>query len=62
MILKQVFKTCEGVQKRCAFENAHSKTYKYIPVRFLNGKEDTAPFNRDNWANYTWCIAKLKRV
>ena len=36
MILSQVFKSTEGVRKRCAFENAHSPTHRYTQSG-LNG-------------------------
>lgn len=32
MILKQVFKTWAGAQKRAAFENAHTKKHRFFVV------------------------------
>lgn len=58
MILVQVFKTSEGVRKRCAFESHHSQTHVYRPVRLWRGQIDTAEWSRERHADYTWKIEK----
>jgi hypothetical protein len=46
MLKKQIFKSLEGAQRRCAFENAHS-SFKWSIVRCLpDGTPDGATFER----------------
>lgn len=62
MLLKQQFKTLEGVQKRAAFENAHcANRYRFTAVRCRDGEKDLHEFNRDDCARYTWRIEKQVR-
>ena len=61
MLLVQVFKTAEGVRKRVAFENAHSKTHRFEAVRMFNGYVDTHSFEAERMLAYTWRIRKEKR-
>lgn len=64
MILAQVFKTEEGVRKRCAFENQHSRTHHFRPMRFLDGSRDPETYSAfmENQGRYTWRIEKVKKV
>jgi hypothetical protein len=61
MILSQIFKTAEGARKRALFENAHSKSHKYSPVRFYRGKIDLEEFKRERFSDYTWRLRKEPR-
>ncbi len=61
MLLKQQFKTLEGVQKRVAFENAHSRTHQFKSVRCVNGEPDTREFGAHNMHDYTWRIEKTAK-
>jgi hypothetical protein len=60
MILRQEFKTSEGVNKRCRFENAHSNgLFRYQPVRYFNGEVDRDAFDGARYPNYTWRIERV---
>ncbi len=61
MLLKQVFKSWEGVSRRVDFENAHSKTHRFSKVRFWKGQLDINPMQKERFADYTWQIEKKKR-
>ena len=59
MILKKVYKTLNGAQKRAAFENAHcGGRYHYSVVRFIGDRVDPDQVNVFYWGKYTW---RLKR-
>ena len=63
MLLKQQFKTLEGAQKRCRFENAHCDgKYTFKTVRCVNGEYDPHPFGAHDMHKYTWRLEKTKRV
>jgi hypothetical protein len=61
MLLKQVFKSVSGAQRRAAFENAHSTTHRYTIERCLGEEPDKGEFSRERYATYTWRIRKEKR-
>ena len=63
MILKQVFKTPHGADKRAAFENAHCKgKYLYTVVRFFCGELDVDPVVGYRWDRYTWRLERTTKV
>ena len=46
VLLKQIFKSLGGVQKRIAFERVHSPRYRFTDVRCdTNGEPDRSPFD-----------------
>lgn len=55
--MAMAFKTLAGAQKRCAFENAHSK-FKYRVVRCYGGVPDKEPF--DKTKVYTYRVERVK--
>jgi hypothetical protein len=57
VILKQTFKTLAGAQKRAAFETAHSKSHRYVPVRCtVDGEVDPYVMERDR--DYVWRLER----
>lgn len=63
MLLKQVFKSLSGAQKRCAFENAHSKgACHYTIVRCVGNEPDVGEFSRERYGLYAWRIRKERIV
>jgi hypothetical protein len=61
MLLKQIFKTFEGAQKRAAFENALSKTHRFdIQKCHPDGEPDPYPHSPER--RYCWRIIKTKRA
>lgn len=63
MLLKQVFKSLSGAQRRCAFENAHSKGAAHYTIeRCLGDEPDKGQFNRERYGTYTWRIRKERIV
>lgn len=61
MLLAQIFKSREGVAKRCAFENVHSTTHRFTAVRIHNGAPDTSEWRADRWTEYTYRISKERK-
>jgi hypothetical protein len=53
MLLKQVFKTLHGAQKRCTFERAHARgNYRFFIVRCIKGKPDGETFTSSQKYDY----------
>jgi hypothetical protein len=66
MILAKKYKTHEGAAKKAAFENAHptpgNANFHYSVVRFIDGKPDTALFDKAKAGRYHWQIGKDKKA
>ena len=63
MILKKVFKTLNGAQRRAAFENAHCEgKYHYDVVRFVGDKPDIEHVHVLNWHKYTWRLERTTKI
>lgn len=63
MILKKIFKTLNGAQKRAAFENAHcGGKYHYNVIRFVGDKPDTEHVHVFNWHKYHWRLERTTKT
>jgi hypothetical protein len=64
MMLKQVFKTAAGADKRALFETRHSFMFTYRAVRVWRGEPDRHPFDRGRFlrSEYTWQLERTLRV
>lgn len=63
MLLKQVFQSLAGVQKRVAFENAHANPgWSYTAVRCVgpDSHRDTAEYDFSGKTKYTYRIEKVR--
>ena len=64
MILRQVFKTSRGAEKRAAFENSHphnSYVFHYRVVRYVDGERDNGEFNVLRYSHYTWRLERAAK-
>ena len=61
MMLKQVFTTLAGAIRRCEFENAHTKLYRYALVRFKDDKPDKGDYDWTHATRYTWRLERTTR-
>lgn len=62
-LMKQVFKTLAGAQKRVAFKNAHSTSdFRYQHVRCVGpySRRDEQEYDPDK--TYTWRIEIIKQA
>jgi len=59
MLLKQVFKSLAGAQRRAAFENAHSANYRFLVTRCIGGVPDEKDF--DFQQKYDYRIEKKSK-
>ena len=55
------FKTHAGALRRAERENACNKTYRFEPVRCLDGEPDNEPIDRSKFERYTWRLRKMLR-
>lgn len=64
MLLKQVFKTHAGANKRAAFENTHSKTHNYY-VEYCSPDGQTTygrPWSDVHHMNLAECTYRLRKT
>lgn len=64
MLLKQIFKTHAGANKRTAFKNAHSKTHNYH-VEYCSPDGQTTygrPWSGVHQMNLSECTYRLRKT
>ena len=61
LLLAKQFKTLAGALRHAERENAYNKTYRFEPVRCLDGEPDKEPIGRSKFERYTWRLRKTLR-